>query len=375
MKKIGIITFHASHNCGSMLQSFALQKQLNKMGYENEIIDFQSAGQKDMYAPIHKKLTLKNCVKNALALPYLGKIKNQWKDYEAFKKKTFKLSAEHYSSNEKLKSTNDNYDIFISGADQIWNITIPDADDSYFLNFVSDGNKKVAYAPSFGAKKIVDHSNDVEKYNNYLKDYKSLSIRENNGQKWIKEMIGKDIPTVLDPTLLLDKEDYEDIREDYKIDGDYIFYYSPSYKKDIDAFVVEIAKKYNLKVIVWNSREYYVKNEKSNGFVLPTVINPGIYLDLMKNAKLVITTSFHGTIFSTMYKRNFWVIKNGNMYGNDDRVMTLVNQLCLEDRLIEPKLDDSKDYLSDVDYSGFDKELKKLRKKSIDYLKEGIENE
>ena len=375
MKKIGIITFHASHNCGSMMQAYAIQKQIEKLGYDNEIIDFQNEGQKDMYAVVHKKKTLKNFIKNTLLLLSRNKIRNQWNDYEKFKNKNFKLSVSKYSNSFELESTNNDYDIFVSGADQIWNITIKDSDDSYFLNFVNDDKLKIAYAPSFGAKNILKYSENPSKYAEYLNNYDYLSIRENNGKKWIKDLIGKDVPVVLDPTLLLDSTDYSCLVEKNDYVGKYIFYYSPTYSRKIDKFVKKISKKYKLPVIVWNAREYYMKKEYLNGFILPKKINPGIYLDLINNAELIITTSFHGTIFSTIYRKKFFVIKNGNMYTTDDRVLTLINQLGIENRLIEPKFDDYFDYFDDVDYEKYDDNLKKLKKISIKYLKESLENE
>lgn len=375
MKKVGILTFHASHNCGSMMQAYAMQKQLEKLGYDNEIIDFQNDGQKDMYAVVHKKKTFKNFVKNTLLFFNRRKIKQQWNEYEAFKNKIFRLSDKKYSNYDELKKTNNYYDYFISGADQIWNITIKDADDCYFLNFVNEKKRKIAYAPSFGAKNILDVSDMPEKYMKFLDRYEHLSIRENNGKKWIKEMINRDVPVVLDPTLLLDDSDYEQLIEKNDFNGKYIFYYAPTYSRKIDKFVKKIAKRYKLPVIVWNSREYYMKKEYLNSFILPKKINPGVYLYLIKNAELIITTSFHGTIFSTIYRKKFFVVKNGNMYTTDDRVLTLVNQLEINERLIEPIYEKDFNYFSDINYSKYEKNLMELRRKSINYLKESLRDE
>lgn len=375
MKKVGILTFHASHNCGSMMQAYAMQKQMEKMGLENEIIDFQNEGQKDMYAVVHKKKNIKNFIKNSLLLFSREKIQRQWDDYEEFKNKTFKLSSEKYSNYNELLKSNDKYNIFLSGADQIWNITIKDSDDCYFLNFVDNNKTKIAYSPSFGAKNILEYSDNPAKYEKFLKSYNHISIRENNGKKWIKDLINEDVPVVLDPTLLLEKDDYECLIESSGVKGDYIFYYAPTYSRKIDSFVKSISKKYKMPVVVWNASEYYMKKEYINGFKLPYKINPGTYLDLIKNAKLVITTSFHGTIFSTIYRKKFFVIKNGNMYSTDDRVITLVNELAIENRLIEPNFDSNCNYFEDVDYNQYEKNLSRLQKESIDFLRGSLEND
>lgn len=375
MKKVGIITFHASHNCGSMMQAYALQKMLKKMNVDNEIIDFQSFGQKDMYAVVHTKKEWKNFVKNMLTLPYRKKIKLQWESYEQYKNKIFDLSGKKYSTTSELIETNDLYSTFISGADQIWNITIRDYDDAYFLNFVKDDRKKNSYAPSFGAKRIEEHADNKQKYINFLNSYNNLSIRENNGKKWIKELTGRDAKLVLDPTLLLQEDDYLEAIEDIAVDKNYIFYYSPKYNKKIDKLVKRIAKKYNKKVIVWNAIEYYVKQEQRNGFILPEKINPGVYLYLIKHADLVITTSFHGSIFSTIYRKKFWTIKNGDMFSKDDRVITLLKQIGFEDKLIDLDFDNNKDYFEEIDYTNYEKKLDELRNESINYLKKCIDND
>lgn len=367
-KKIGILTFHASHNCGSMMQAYAMQNLLTELGYENEIIDFQNAGQRDMYAVIHKNVTVKNLLRNFVTILHFKKISNQWNDYEKFMHNNFSMSSRMYLETIELEDIDSCYSKCICGADQIWNITIPDSDDAYFLPKKYINMKKIAYAPSFGSKNIKKYSDNSDKYKKYLEDFDCLSIRENNGKKWIKELIGKDVPVVLDPTLMIEKSKYDDICENSNVEGKYIFYYAPSYSRQLDKFVKILSKKYNLKVIVWNASEYYLKSEFINGFKLPKKFNPGIYYDLINNAELVVTTSFHGTIFSTICKKKFWILKNGGMYGDDDRVITLINQLKISDRLIEPTFDDNFDYLSDVNYSKYDINLKKLQKQSLDYL-------
>ena len=369
-KKIGIITFHASHNCGSMMQAYALQHFLEKNNYDNEIIDFQTEGQKDKYAVWHKKITIKNIVKNFISLTHPIKMQKVWDEYENFMKKNMNLSKDKYSNQEDLNDISQKYNICISGADQIWNITIKDANDAYFLPY--NGIKKIAYAPSFGAKKIQNYTNKIDKYKKYLNSFNVLSIRERNGQKWIEELINKEVPVVLDPTLLLDAEDYDLVAKSSGIKGKYIFYYAPTYSRKLDKFVKKVSKKYKLPVIVWNAREYFFKMEWIHGFHLTKIEHPGIYLDLIRNAELVITTSFHGTIFSTIYRKKFWTLKNGEMYQNDDRVKTLVSQLKIEDRLISPVFDINTDYIEEVNYSQYEQQLSKLRKFSETYLLDSI---
>ncbi len=373
-KKIGIITFHNSYNCGSMLESYAMLKAVENIGNCNtEIINFSNIGQQKLYNVFFENNSLKNIIKNIIILPFHKRIAFNNSKYEEFKNTYFKLSNKQTHSIKEL--TDNEYDIIISGSDQIWNITIVDGDDAYFLPWVKKA-KKIAYAPSFGAKKIQDNTTDIDKYKNYLNSYNALSIRENNGQKWIKELINKNVPVLIDPTLLLSSSEYDKLlAKDIHLNEKYIFFYSPGFDKDICKYVQKIAKKYNLQVITWSSKQYYLHFIKRYGFKLPKYENPSSYLNLIKNAELIITTSFHGTVFSTIYKKKFITVKNGGMYTTDDRVITLLTQLQMMDRLIPPTFNDNYDYLQNIDYTNYDIALKPLQNKAINFLTKNITGE
>lgn len=371
--KVGLITFHNSYNCGSMLQTYALHTILNNYGVDNEIIDFSNEGQKNVYSVFARGISIKNLIKNSIIAFKRKKIKINYDSYEQFKNENFKLSPKTYNKCEEL--SDDRYDIVVTGSDQVWNITIEDGDDAYFLPWVKNA-KKVAYAPSFGAKNILENSNDPDKYKKFLLSFEAISTREDNGKKWIKDLTNIDAEVLLDPTLLLNSEDYNVIIDkSIETPQKYIFYYSPGYNRRINKLVSKISKKYNLPVIAFNSKNYYVKGMAFSSFKLPDIENPAVYLNLIKNATLVITTSFHGTIFSSIFNRNFWTIKNGGMFGTDDRVLTLVKNLNLEDRLISMEFDEEFDYLKNKNYEEYNKQLKKLKKVSFDYIEKNIVNE
>lgn len=371
-EKVGIITFHASYNCGSMLQAYALQCFLKKHGYDPEIVDFSSPGQRRLYSVFSRKKSVKNIARNAVFLCHKCRIEKNFARYEKFKQEQFCLSDYQAEQRSELK---DHYYAVIAGADQIWNITIADYDDAYFLPWVTQA-KRIAYAPSFGSKNIVDHTDDLEKFKNYLIAFDSLSIRENNGRKWIAEMTGLDAPVVLDPTLLLDPEDYAPIlSEELKLPEKYIFYYSPTYSLDRNRLVRKISKKYKLPVIAFNTKAFYLRGMNFHGFKLPAAEDPTTYLQLMKNATMVITTSFHGSVFASMFRRSFWIIKNGGMYSQDDRVITFLQATGLGGRLVEPVFDDSFNYLSLPDYEEHARKLEVLQKTSTDYLLSALKDE
>lgn len=370
-KRVGIITFHHSYNCGSMLQAFALQSVVEQLGYEAEIIDFSNAGQKQLYSVTQPNNTIKNILKNIILFPYKARIKKNFDSFEEFKNTEFHLSLESYSHMEQL--TDSRYFSVVTGSDQVWNITIEDGDDAYYLPWVKKA-RKVAYAPSFGAKNVMKYADNPEKYKTYLSDFKALSIREVNGKRWIKDLVGKDVPVLLDPTLLLDASDYDRIADkSLNLPDKYIFFYSPSYQKNIVHLVECVSKKYHLPVIAFNTKTFYVKGMQRTGFKLPEIENPRSYLTLIKKATLIMTTSFHGTVFPTIFRKRVWVIKNGGMFGDDDRVKTLIKELGIEDRLIPIEYKEYFNYMKMVDYSYYDKELPILQNMAIQFLKDSLD--
>lgn len=369
--KVGIITFHKSHNCGSILQAFALQTILSRLGHDVRIINFSNKGQQRLYSIMAKPTSLKAIIKNAVLLPYRSGLEKNFDSYERFIRNHLYVDGAVVRDANLLSDFG--FDCIVAGSDQIWNITIADGDDAYFLPWVKSA-KKVAYAPSFGAKNIARFADDPSFYASCIKSFDALSIRENNGRVWIEDLTGLDVPVVLDPTLLLAAQDYDSLEDDSLVLPDeYIFYYSPGYSFDINELVKRVGRRYNLPVIAFNAKAFYLKGMGLvSDFRLPSTESPAAYLTLIKNARAVFTTSFHGTIFSSLYRKTFWTIKNGGMFGDDDRVLTLMNTLGLEDRLIPIEYDDGFDYLSSPDYSSFEGNLAVPRARSLAFLADAI---
>lgn len=371
-KHVGILTFHRSHNCGSMMQAYALQTVIRDMGHNPEIINFSNEGQQRLYGAAFPSDSLKNLIKNAILLPRRGRLAQNREAYERFIADHFNLSGPVVNDPSLL--SDEGFDVVVAGSDQVWNITIDDGDDAYYLPWVLHA-KKVAYAPSFGAKNPERFAEDPRKYSNFLKGFDSLSVRERNGRDWIRRLAGIDVPVLLDPTLLIGRERYERLEMPLSnLPDRYLFYYSPSYSSDINSLVEEVSKKYGLPVVAFNARNFYVKGMNvTSSFSLPDVESPATYLSLIKHASVVFTTSFHGTIFSAMYRRPFWTVKNGGMFGDDDRVLTLASTLGIEDRLCPIAFDGRADYLSEPDWESIEDALLGKREESKAWLASALE--
>lgn len=335
-KRIGIITFHASYNCGSMLQAYALQNILkDRYGVECEIINFSNSEQKRMYSILYWPRKIKDVFRNVLNLIFYKKIKNHNADYIAFLKNNLLLSKEQYNSIGDLEKMQLDYDIYITGSDQVWNIKAQDFDDAYFLPFINRG-KKLAYAVSLGATNP-NHccEDDKDKYAKYMNSFDAISVREKNAQKWIHQLSGRNIEICVDPTLLMEPSAWNKIIGPQEIKGRYIFWYTMIYYRQIRDIVAQIGKKYNMPVYVLDAKEWSRRGLYLRGIHLARNGGPSSFLSLVKNAEIVITSSFHGSVFCSVFKKNFWYINIHDKDSDDDRASYLLNQLGMKSRYIK----------------------------------------
>ena len=370
---IGIITFHASHNCGSMLQAYALQYVLkNRFGQDSEIINFSNKGQQQMYQAFWPVTGVKTLVKDAIWATVLPQINAQRMAYEKFSNKNFRLSAKQFTENAELVSIDGFYDKIITGSDQVWNICCMDADDAYYLNFAKK-SKRYAYAVSFGANNAFKLDN---KYITLAKRFNKISVREHNAQKWVRESLNLDVPVTLDPTMLLTREEWEkciDIGEKPLIKEKYIFYYCFSISQEIEKFLKFVSQKTKMPVFFLEPKEWALRMCWRNNIKLVRHYGPEAFLNLMANANLIFTTSFHGTAFSTIFRKNFWYIDSGhNDLDKDDRAVSFLKQLGLLDRYrtIENLL--NQDLFDEPDYFTVEENLKPLQKLSFSYLESTV---
>lgn len=366
--KIGTLTFHAAHNNGAMLQSLALQTILKRRyKVDTEIIDFSNEEQRDMYSPFQKSSNVRRFIKNCILLMNYRKCNRQFVMYHSFKDKYLDVSKKKYYSIEELEQVSFDYDAVIVGSDQIWNTKCRDADDAYYLPFKI--KNKYSYAVSFAGTNPFLISK--EKYIKYIKDFNKVSVREKNGQKWIKENINMDVPICLDPTMLLSQEEWDNLIDNKNpiIDTKYIFYYCFSIDNETQKFLKKTSKKYNMPVYFMDPKEWTLKCCWRNGIKLVNVYGPDVYLNLVKHASLFITTSFHGIAFAIIYKKQFWYIDSGkNDLTKDDRAVSFLSRMGLMDRYKTINELNILDLQTTPNYYQSFINLEKLKKESFEYL-------
>lgn len=369
MNTVGLVTFHASHNFGSMLQAYATQNMIEKWGYSCDIVNFRMPSQKDYYS-LYKsmKFGTVNCLGDLFMFPIHRKRKEAFDKFEKFMTSYFHLTEE-CNSIEQLNHLPKKYDIYVAGSDQIWSRTIPeflhseiDYTDVYFLKFSENCKKRVAFATSVGEATF----DDLNRKKELLNRFNHISSREEKGATILEKITGQKIPTVLDPTLLLAKEEWFNIVSDKRIVEDkYVFLYTlkgirPGLKwaKNITQF----AKRNGLKVICISP-------------FFP-IIHPGIhnitnagpldFLNLIRHAEVVFTDSFHGTAFSLNFEKP--VFSYVGKKTNDNRKSGLLKLLGADDRCLASfeEIQEIKDF--DMDYCFIGGRLDEKRKESISVL-------
>lgn len=349
--KIGIITFHASFNYGSMLQAWALQTYLEKQGHQVEIVNYRSDIQKIVYhKPIafHQLDVFLSSIKRLLLYPgSILPLYKKWNSFNKFLTGELNISAE-YATCADLGRANLDYDLLICGSDQIWNTCAPDATDAYYGNWFR--GKKISYAASMGQ---YPEKNDIDYYKRQLKDFAAISVREEKAGNFLRRGLGtENIEVVCDPTLLLQGKDYDRLTTDEPlIKEPYIFFYTPvGLPYEYFDIACKLGKKWGLKVIT--EKAYYPKDIRRFGIKEYLPVGPGEFLNLIKNATVVCGGSFHLQVFSILFHKDFYCI-NGD---KDARTNNLLGKAGLVDRIIS--LDSPTIHSAlHVDYGGVDKRL------------------
>ena len=354
MRNVGIITWFCTPNYGSQLQAYALNHVLSIQGNEVEFICFTKYP-KLRRAIFHLPLR----VQRILSKYYHSK---EW----AFCSPWIKLHYIHYSEKE-VPSVAHNFSTVICGSDQIWapNLYCP----PYMLSFVPDEVNKVSYAPSIGLNEIPE--NLVEGYKKYVGRINHVSIREDKGQEILKNQCGIDSTVVLDPTLLLSSQDWDAIKEIVKIDKPYLFCYflreNHTYRKSVEKLAADKGLKiYGVSYNITDS-EWMENLSVSN-------IGAGEFLGLISGAAVVVTDSYHGTIFSMLYHKDFVTLerfdKNDPICQNS-RIHQLNKYFGIENNVFTVK-EDTELSVNPVDYSNFENKIAQLREKSIAFLKNSL---
>lgn len=364
MGKIGILTYHTGYNYGASLQAYALETTIKKMGIPVEIINFDTdrfVASREMFS--RKIERPKEVIKIISRIPFFSPLKKRQELFDDFSNKTLMVSPRYTTEKEVIEHI-DNYDCVICGSDQIWNISgqDPQAENMlYFLNFEKK-QKRISYAASFGTK-VEKSTFREQEYLPWLKQFDYISVRETNAKEYLASR-GIESVVTLDPTLLLDKEDYDLICSERLINHPYILMFGWKTNDDLIKVSKKASKYYGLPVynIVPPPRGMF------KGIKRKLDVGPKEFLSMVKNAEFVVTNSFHGTAFSTTYEKPFVSIVSGKP---DERMKSMLDQLGLGKRLCYAD-DVDFDTIKESDYAGVKEKKNLLRKESFDFLRTAL---
>lgn len=326
MKLASFITVHVGFNFGSTLQTVATSEVLKKLGYDPTCVNY-----------VPPRVTHKRYWNNAIASPLRFVKKFLFYPIHLLTERNFDEYLKQHCKVSKPFFTEDNFrrncpkaNIYISGSDQLWNYKHNEGNDKHYF-FDGIEGKKIAYASSIGMTSLPeDYANYVKKQ---LLQYKAISVREQSAVDLLADM-GINATHVLDPTFMLNKNEWAAFASKRLVKEKYIFVYLPYNIKDKDLIyrsVRKIAAKKNLKVVS------YSDNIIRDAYADRTVyfVNPGDVLSLIYHAEVVMTNSFHGTAFSINLNKQFWTY----MPSSFSTRITSILELCrLNDRLLDDEI-------------------------------------
>lgn len=381
-KKVGMAINYDYPDYGGMLQAYASFRKIRDLGYQPEAINnnalssdikkrkmryfaqniFDHSIVKEKSQIVFKKIRQKL---NGQLRENLGK---RYAAFDQFYQQKFTVSKE-YASWTELSEGCRGYRAVVVGSDQLW---LPSniAGDYYTLSFVPSDVKKIAYATSFGVSKIA--KGQEEKARTYLGRIEFLSAREESGQEIIKEHTGREVPLVCDPALLLTADEWDDEATPGKlINEPYIFCYFMGNNPWQREFVKSLKKQTGCKIVALLHLDQYIKSDEEYVDYAPYDVSPADFINLVKNANYVCTDSFHGTVFSIIYKRDFFTFKRFSdkaTLSTNSRIDTLLRRMGVQDRLVKERYT-AKDMLSrKIDQNAVQSRLAAFREESLKYL-------
>lgn len=386
---VGIMTLYFNYNYGALLQAYSLQKIINEMGYTAEDIryyreingesTFQVSGNKKIYKCIFKRTIFKSIIRKILEKNFHieDKISNRRNYFDDFIKDELKESKNLYDGHINLESCSEAYDIFICGSDNIWNKNL--LDTAFMLDFVPDNKLKIAYSPGMSTNSLTPEQEEIIHFCVSRLHY--VSCRETSGANLLSELTGQEVPVLLDPTLL--KSDIQwcklEKRPDLeKLPNNYIFCYFCGEEKIARDKANELKKLYKLPIITLPDITGHLEVRYIHfGDIRLYNAGPKEFLYLIHHATYVCTDSYHGTIFSIIYKKKFACFRR---FADDKnrslnyRIDNILDQLKINDQCIIKNRSDNMSIAVNtyIDWFHVDELLTYYKKHSLDFIKNAL---
>lgn len=355
MKKVGLITYYGN-NYGGVLQAYALQQMVKANGFDCNLISNEFLNRQSGWKKVRGRVrSLTSLIRNPFGYlakrrtyrQYMSQNASRAKKFEAFRCDNLCIHKTGYSSYSDYLENPPQYDVYLCGSDQIWNPNLYCDNGFYFAGFAPDDALKISYASSVGVSTV--NKKQAAFMAPLLNRFDVISTREQKGADIINEISEKTATVVLDPTLLLAGEDWDRVAAPRMIQEPYVFCYlfgEREYVADVKKKVKEIT---GMKVVCVP----FVPRELSSDDEKIFDAGPAEFISLIKNASLVLTDSFHATAFSINLKVPFVSLcrfDKEDKKSMNDRLITLLNMVGLEQRLVDTEDNISADFLYDIDF-------------------------
>jgi hypothetical protein len=354
---VGIVTFHRASNYGAILQTYALQHVLNDLGAKTEVVDYRGETVEIYHRPKH---VIKRSSFLKAPLRFYQRLAN-FKNFENFREKSLPLSKKYDSDN--IADVDGKYDILLTGSDQVWNDEFSGLDPVYQLEFVKR-SRKLSYACSFGFSDFPEGT--AEQFKENLDRLETISVREKSAKSLVEEKLGLKARVDIDPTLLLKADDWRELSEAPSINEKYILIYTIQPQIDLFEAARKKAAETGMKIVFLNN-----SYKGNRDFVHARYSTPEEFLGWFDGASYVFTNSFHGTVFSVLFEKEFFLeCRTKTKFNN--RSKELLELLGLQSRKLEEGILEKKS----IDWSSVRARLKDAKEESLNYLKSIVaENE
>lgn len=375
--KIAIMTQPLGKNYGGIMQAYALQKVLKDMGHSPITIDYQTKERGFIYKKVRLayRLAKKATGKRKVPINLESKIGYLTKHNQEFINANI-VQSKYINESKKLKKhfKKNSYDAVIVGSDQTWRPKYSPNIYDFYLDFISKDKriKRIAYASSFGVDDWEYSREETKKCAKLAKDFGAISVREQSGVDLCKEYLGVNSELVLDPTLLLEKEDYLALIGDrYKADkSEGVFTYFLDKTEDKKKAAEYIANELGSRVYSCQAKHSLgdLKSNKLEDYKMPAIQD---WLASFANAEFILTDSFHGTVLSIIFEKPFITIVNKERGAS--RFESFLSLLGLSHRMIDNLSDfDESLLVNDIDYNSIKHKIEDLREVSIGFLKTNL---
>lgn len=383
MKKIGIITIVKVNNYGAELQAFALQRKLELLGYESEIIDylyykdwrFRDSKSSRPFVPLGLKGRMAYFAKYRLVgllmdtlMPVLFKdVRRRKERFADFHRRNTKFGRP-FRSMPELYSADLGYHTYMVGSDQVWNPSASSSIEPYFLTFAPAGAKRISYASSFGVSEISPALQ--ARYKELLANIDAISVREDSGVELVRSLTGREARLVADPTLLLSKGEWSGYMvPDQDAPARYVLIYDLFDSDAVTRMALHIGTGMGLPVLRVCKRAFNVRKDVGVRNILDA--GPAEFLHLVAHAAFVVTNSFHGTAFSVNFNVPFLTVVSSRK-KNNARMKSLLDAVGLGGRIVADDADFASLPPFDVDFATANRRLDGLRQASVDFLVDNL---